>query len=65
MALAEELQFFDKEKGIHKTMIEVQWKSDRGYYLMDMSSFSFEQEVVIMDGASFTVENVEETYDQN
>ena len=42
-------------------MIEVKWKSDRGYYFMDMSSFSFEQEVVIMDGASFVVENVQES----
>ena len=39
-------------------MIEVKWKSDRGYYLMDMSCFAHEQEVVVMDGASFVVEDV-------
>ena len=48
--------FSDEQQGIYKTLIEVKWKSDRGYYYLDMSSFSHEKEIVIIDGASFVVE---------
>ena len=54
--MAEQLMFSDEQQGIYKTLIEVKWKSDRGYYFLDMSSFSHEKEIVIMDGASFVVE---------
>ena len=40
------------------------WKSPGGYYVMDMSSFPDEKEVLLFDGITFKVMSFEKTQDQ-
>jgi hypothetical protein len=41
------------------------WKNDYDYYLMDMSAFPDEKEVLLVDGCKFQVISVETTKDKD
>jgi hypothetical protein len=41
------------------------WKNDYDYYLMDMSAFPDEKEVLLVDGSKFQVISIETTKDKD
>ena len=40
-------------------MFEILWKKNHNYYLMDMSAFPDEKEVLLVDGSKFEVISIE------
>ena len=62
---AQKFAWSNEKSGHEATLFEIEWKSTKGYYLMDMSAFPDEKEVLLQDGSKFEVISVETTKDQN
>ena len=62
---AEEFTWSNQTTGHEATLFEIMWKSTTNYYVMDMSAFPEEQEILLQDGKSFFVVSVEKTVDQH
>ena len=60
-ALAETFAWSNEDSGHVATLFEIQWKSNEDYYIMDISAFPDEKEVLLMDGTTFEVISVDET----
>ena len=52
---AEKFAWANEKTGHEATIFEIMWKKKTDYYLMDMSAFSDEKEVVLYDGSKFAV----------
>ena len=63
--LAESFAWSNKESGAEKTLFEIIFMNGCGYYVMDMSAFPEEEEVVLTDGTKFEVISVETTQDKD
>ena len=44
----------------YAVLLKIKWQHDRQFYLMDMSSYKHEQEVLILDGKKFIVTGYKE-----
>ena len=62
---AEGFTWSNQTTGHEATLFQIMWKSDEDYYVMDMSAFPEEQEVLLLDGSKFFVVLVEKTVDQH
>ena len=58
---AESFAWSSKDSGHQQTIFEIMWKYAHGYYVMDMSAFPDEQEVLLFDGSRFEVVSVTQT----
>ena len=54
-------QFVWSDQDHQATLFQILWKRQGDYYLMDMSAFPDEQEVLLVDGSKFEVMSVETT----
>ena len=52
---AEKFAWANETTGHEATVFEIMWKDDCDYYLMDMSAFPEEKEVLLSDGSKFEV----------
>ena len=52
---------------LHKeqTLYEINWKSGRTYYSMDMSDFPDEKEIILFDGLRYEVKSIDQTVGRN
>ena len=57
-AAAESFAWSNNQSGHEKTLFEIMFKSWRGYYVMDMSAYPEEEEVLLQDGTKFEVMSV-------
>lgn len=57
-AKAEGFAFSNEETCREATLFEILWKKDHSYYVMDMSPFPEEKEVLLFDGSKFEVLDV-------
>jgi len=64
-SIAQKFTWSNEETGHEATLFEIMWKRWDGYYLMDMSAFPDEKEVLLVDGCKFEVITVDTTQDQN
>ena len=64
-AQAETFAWSNKESGHQATLFEIMWKCDEYYYVMDMSAFPEEREVLLYDGSKFEVMSVDQTKDKH
>ena len=62
---AEGFTWSNQTSGHEATLFQIMWKSKYNYYVMDMSAFPEEQEILLMDGSKFFVVSVEKTVDQH
>ena len=62
---AEGFTWSNQTTGHEATLFQIMWKSEYGYYVMDMSAFPEEQEILLVDGNKFFVVSVEKTVDQH
>ena len=63
-SLAETFVWSNKDSGHVKTLFHILWKEKEGYYVMDMSSFPEEKEVLLYDGSTYEVISVDQTKDK-
>ena len=59
--LAESFAWSNAELGKEATLFEIMWKEEYDYFVMDMSSFPEEKEVLLFDGCKFEVLSVDQT----
>ena len=52
---AQKFAWANETSGHEATLFEIMWKRRYNYYLMDMSAFPEEKEVLLSDGAKFEV----------
>ena len=62
---AQKFAWSNDKTGHQATLFEIMWKRSYGYYLMDMSAFPDEKEVLLVDGSKFEVISVETTKDKD
>ena len=62
---AEKFAWANETTGHEATIFEIMWKNTGNYYLMDMSAFPEEKEVLLQDGSKFEVIAVDTIKDQN
>ena len=62
---AETFAWSNEESGHQATLFEIMWKDKYDYYVMDMSAFPGEKEVLLFDGTQFEVMSTEQTKDKN
>ena len=62
---AESFVWFNKDTGHEPTLFEIRYKNWANYYVMDMSAFADEQEVLLWDGMKFEVVSVDKIKDKN
>ena len=62
---AEEFTWSNQTTGHEATLFQIMQKSNRGYYVMNMSAFPEEKEILLYDGTLFYVVSVEKTVDQH
>ena len=62
---AETFAWSNKDSGHEATLFEIMWKDRFGYYVMDMSAFPHEREVLLVDGSKFSVMSVDQTFDKS
>ena len=62
-SIAQKFTWSNEESGHEATLFEIMWRSKYSYYLMDMSAFPDEKEVLLVDGAEFEVISVNKTQD--
>ena len=55
---AESFVWFNKDSGHEAALFEIKFKHWSSYYVMDMSAFADEQEVLLQDGLNFRVLSV-------
>ena len=55
---AESFVWDNKDTGHEATLFEIKFKNYKYYYVMDMSAFADEQEVLLQDGLKFRVLSV-------
>ena len=60
-SIAQKFTWSNEESGHEATLFEIMWKNRLNYYLMDMSAFPDEKEVLLVDGAKFEVISVDNT----
>ena len=58
---AEEFAWSNSKTGHTATLFQIMWKRTTGYYVMDMSAFPDEKEVLLYDGTRFEVISIEKT----
>lgn len=56
--IAESFAWSKPKTGHESTLFEIMWKKNTDYYVMDMSAFPDEREVLVYDGTKFFVESV-------
>ena len=61
---AQKFAWANETTGHEATIFEIMWKYHYYYYLMDMSAFPDEKEVLLVDGSNFEVISVEATKDK-
>ena len=61
---AEQFAWSNSDTGHEATLFQIMWKYNMGYYVMDMSAFPEEKEILLYDGSEFEVVSVEKTVDQ-
>ena len=54
-SVAQKFAWSNENSGHEATIFEIMWKKNFDYYLMDMSAFPEEKEVVLQDGISYKV----------
>ena len=64
-SVAQKFAWANETSGHEATIFEIMWKKRTDYYLMDMSAFPEEKEVVLVDGSKFEVIAVDTIKDQN
>ena len=52
---AQKFAWANETSGHEATLFEIMWKKNSDYYLMDMSAFPEEKEVLLSDGTKFEV----------
>ena len=52
---AQKFAWSNETTGHEATVFEIMWKYHMNYYLMDMSAFPEEKEVLLQDGSKFEV----------
>ena len=62
---AEQFTWSNQTTGHEATLFQIMWKSKYGYYVMNMSAFPEEKEILLQDGSTFYVVSVEKTVDQH
>ena len=62
---AQKFAWSNEKTGHVATLFEIMWKNEKSYYLMDMSAFPDEKEVLLVDGSKFEVISVETTQDKD
>ena len=62
---AEEFAWSNSKTGHTATLFQIMWKLTDSYYVMDMSAFPDEKEVLICDGTKFEVLSIEKTTKTN
>ena len=62
---AEGFTWSNETSGHEATLFQIMWKSNEDYYVMDMSAFPEEKEILLQDGTDFSVVSVEKTVDQH
>ena len=62
---AEGFAWSNPDTGHEATLFEIMWKHNCLYYVMDMSAYPDEQEILLYDGCSFEVISVDKIKDQN
>ena len=62
--LAESFAWSNPDLGKEATLFEIMWRSNIDYFVMDMSAFPEEEEVLLTDGSKFEVMSVEQTTDK-
>ena len=62
---AEEFAWSNSKTGHTATLFQIMWRRRSGYYVMDMSAFPDEKEVLIYDGTKFEVLSIEKTTKPN
>ena len=63
----EQAQLFaykNEELGIKKVLYTIKWSDKKNYYVLTMSAFAYEEEVLIIDGKKFRVISVNLSLDQ-
>ena len=63
--LALKFAWQNQHSGHHKVLFHIKWNSRRAYYYLNAGAYDHEKEVLLVDGAKFTVESVEEVLDTN
>ena len=56
---AEPFAWSNEDSGHQATLFEIMFKDWQGYYVMDMSAFADEDEVLLSDGTCFEVMSVQ------
>ena len=54
-SVAQKFAWANETSGHEATIFEIMWKHDWNYYLMDMSAFPEEKEVLLQDGSKYEV----------
>jgi hypothetical protein len=62
---AEEFAWSNSKTGHTATLFQIMWNRTIDYYVMDMSAFPDEKEVLIVDGMEFEVLSIEKTTKSN
>ena len=52
---AQKFAWANEKSGHEATIFEIMWKKNIDYYLMDMSAFPEEKEVLLQDGSKYEV----------
>ena len=64
-SVAQKFAWANEKSGHEATIFEIMWKKRSNYYLMDMSAFPEENEVLLSDGSNYEVIAFDTTKDQN
>ena len=64
-SVAQKFAWANETSGHEATIFEIMWKHDYNYYLMDMSAFPEENEVLLQDGSRYEVIAVDTTKDKS
>ena len=62
---AQKFAWSNDKTGHEATIFEIMWKKNSEYYLMDMSAFPDEKEVLLHDGLKYEVISAETTQDKD
>ena len=62
---AEAFVWANQDSGHEATLFEIMFKRDSVYYVMDMSAFPEEREVLLYDGCKFEVMSIDQTKDKH
>ena len=59
-SVAKKFAYQDKSKGLLSVLLQIHWNDKTGHFYMNKSAFDYEDEILLYDGADYSVLSVQD-----